>query len=138
MKRIWCRIFGGVLVSIAVFLISCGGMKAAYNKDAAIPVLQKDVLAKLTGRVEISQSLIILERSTPENREASRTYLVEVFNKMGLEGRRHTYRENGENVYCLLSATEPSNEYIILGAHFDSVRDCPGANDNATGVAVVW
>ncbi len=28
-----------------------------------------------------------------------------------------------------------SNEIIVVGAHYDSVLHCPGANDNATGVA---
>ena len=27
---------------------------------------------------------------------------------------------------------------IILGAHFDSVQGTPGADDNASGVAVLW
>jgi Zn-dependent M28 family amino/carboxypeptidase len=30
-----------------------------------------------------------------------------------------------------------TNEILIVGAHYDSVFGCPGANDNATGVAAV-
>ncbi len=36
----------------------------------------------------------------------------------------------------ILGKSRP-NEIIILGAHYDSVIGCPGANDNATGVAAI-
>ena len=42
----------------------------------------------------------------------------------------------GANVYTILPATEPSNDYIVTGAHYDSPEDSPGANDNATGCAL--
>src|SRR5262249_26406961 len=36
-----------------------------------------------------------------------------------------------------LASTTAEPETIVVGAHFDSVSRCPGANDNATGVALV-
>ncbi|MGH7801815.1 MAG: M28 family peptidase [Thermodesulfobacteriota bacterium] len=36
----------------------------------------------------------------------------------------------------ILGKSQP-DEIIILGAHYDSVIGCPGANDNATGVAAI-
>lgn len=30
-----------------------------------------------------------------------------------------------------------SDEIIVVGAHYDTVSDCPGANDNATGMAAM-
>lgn len=37
-----------------------------------------------------------------------------------------------------LEATIPgSSEIVLVGAHYDSVQGCPGANDNATGVAAM-
>ncbi|MCP4725422.1 MAG: Zn-dependent exopeptidase M28, partial [bacterium] len=41
-------------------------------------------------------------------------------------------------IYAVLRSTVPSEEYIIIGAHYDSVRDCPGANDNGSGVVFVY
>jgi len=35
------------------------------------------------------------------------------------------------------SLAGPSNETVVLGAHYDSVAEGPGANDNASGVATV-
>ena len=43
----------------------------------------------------------------------------------------------GSNVYGILKASTPSTANIIVGAHFDTVPGSPGANDNATGVALV-
>ena len=56
---------------------------------------------------------------------------------LGLDVQRHSYRENGENVWALLPATSESDEYIVLGAHFDTANRSPGASDNATGCATV-
>ncbi len=34
----------------------------------------------------------------------------------------------------ILGSTHP-NQIVVVGAHYDSVKGCPGANDNASGVA---
>ncbi|MCA9695674.1 MAG: M28 family peptidase, partial [Myxococcales bacterium] len=41
------------------------------------------------------------------------------------------------NVVATLEATTPSDEYIIVGAHYDTVWGSPGAVDNGSGVAIV-
>ena len=47
------------------------------------------------------------------------------------------YGTNAENIYAILEATEENDEYIVLGAHYDTVPNCPGADDNASGIALV-
>src|SRR5262249_54954487 len=44
---------------------------------------------------------------------------------------------NGFNVIGELPGTDPSGEYVLLGAHLDSVGTGSGATDNAAGVAVM-
>jgi Zn-dependent M28 family amino/carboxypeptidase len=39
------------------------------------------------------------------------------------------------NVDATLTGTDPSAGIVVVGAHYDSVSGCPGANDNGTGVA---
>lgn len=46
----------------------------------------------------------------------------------------HPYK--GTNVYTILPAKLPTEEYVILGAHYDSKSNCPGAVDNATGTVM--
>ncbi len=41
------------------------------------------------------------------------------------------------NLHIELSGGERREEIVVLGAHYDSVVGCPGANDNGTGVAAL-
>jgi Zn-dependent M28 family amino/carboxypeptidase len=41
------------------------------------------------------------------------------------------------NIEAELQGTSHPDEIIVVGGHYDSVRGCPGANDNATGTAAV-
>jgi hypothetical protein len=41
------------------------------------------------------------------------------------------------NLVAELPGASRADEIIVVGAHYDSVPGCPGANDNATGVAAV-
>jgi Zn-dependent M28 family amino/carboxypeptidase len=55
---------------------------------------------------------------------------------LGWTPQLHTYT-TGANVHATIPATMGNGPEIIVGAHFDSVVGSPGANDNASGVAVV-
>jgi hypothetical protein len=58
----------------------------------------------------------------------------------GLAVTRHGYRANGRpstNVVAERPGAERAAEIVVVGAHYDSVPACPGANDNASGVAVL-
>jgi Zn-dependent M28 family amino/carboxypeptidase len=41
------------------------------------------------------------------------------------------------NVEAVLEGTARAAEIVVVGAHYDTVVGCPGANDNATGVAAM-
>jgi hypothetical protein len=41
------------------------------------------------------------------------------------------------NVHAEVPGHERADEIVVLGAHYDSVVGCPGANDNASGVAAL-
>jgi hypothetical protein len=76
-------------------------------------------------------------RGLPGERERARAYLEGELRAMGWEPKRHTY-ETGENVHATIPATASTpGALVVVGAHFDSVPNSPGANDNASGVAVV-
>ncbi len=75
-------------------------------------------------------------RATTAQRDAARAYLMGELTAMGWTARLHSYA-GGANVAATIPATTGSANEIILGAHFDTVAGSPGANDNASGVAVV-
>jgi Zn-dependent M28 family amino/carboxypeptidase len=72
------------------------------------------------------------------NRALAADYLETLWDELGLEPERHAYDEGGTNIYARLPATTTSTRYFVVGAHYDSVPQSPGANDNATGVAFVY
>jgi Zn-dependent M28 family amino/carboxypeptidase len=41
------------------------------------------------------------------------------------------------NIEATIPGTAKPNEIVVIGAHYDSVRGCVGANDNASGTAAV-
>ncbi|MFC1553330.1 M28 family metallopeptidase [candidate division KSB1 bacterium] len=121
---------------VILLFLNCTASTDTVSSDE-IMALQKDVLSRLTGNSEILPGLTISERFTPENKMASLDYLGQVFKDIGLVPQRHQYSGTGTNMFAILNSTNSSTEYVLLGAHFDSISDCPGANDNASGVALV-
>ena len=58
----------------------------------------------------------------------------------GYAVEREVYRVGGavcENVWAERAGTDAGSAAIVVGAHYDTVAGCPGANDNGTGVAAV-
>jgi Zn-dependent M28 family amino/carboxypeptidase len=58
----------------------------------------------------------------------------------GYVTRRQTYEVSRlpvSNVEGTSPGRTRASEIVVLGAHYDSVTGCPGANDNATGVAAM-
>lgn len=47
------------------------------------------------------------------------------------------YEVHSENLEITLGGTPQPSQIIVVGAHYDSVRGSPGANDNASGVAAL-
>jgi hypothetical protein len=70
------------------------------------------------------------------DRNAARTYLMGELSAQGWQPSLHAYA-TGANVIATIPATMGSGKTIVVGAHFDTVSGSPGANDNASGTAVV-
>lgn len=101
---------------------------------------QQAIVAALSGADEISPGVQLSDRSSVANRLAVRKYLEATFSLLGLTTTPHNYG-TGENAFARLAATNNSGvsaPALVLGAHFDSVSRSPGANDNATGIAMVY
>lgn len=69
---------------------------------------------------------------------AAADYIRAVLAGSGYDVRRHRYEVAGstcENLEVEVRGTNRPQDILLIGAHYDSVHGCPGANDNATGVA---
>ena len=67
-------------------------------------------------------------------------FIEESFRKSGLESKRQEYRAAGHmfaNIDVEIPGREKPQEIVVIGAHYDTERGSPGADDNASGVAVL-
>ena len=156
------RVFALVLTAIAA--VGCGrpsetcGPLAPPPPASATPAPldQAALVAALSGSRPAGDTLLT-NRFDPASRRAAATYLAAVTAGLGLDVRVHEYdlrlgddgeRYCGANVYATVPATvDRAGAHVVLGAHYDSRARgygdrrlpaglMPGANDNATGVAL--
>ena len=78
--------------------------------------------------------------SIPGSLVRTANYIHSVFEDAGLAVREQNYQYRDQRVTNVL-ATTPGNinasAYYVIGAHYDTVASTPGADDNASAVAVM-
>ena len=96
------------------------------------------IQANLTNHLRFL-SVTLGDRSIcrPGNLKAAEDYVLQNFAAMGYAPRRQTFIYMKEEVGNIIAGDENPGGYYILGAHYDTVADTPGADDNASGVAVL-
>lgn len=67
---------------------------------------------------------------------ASADYCESVLRAEGFQVEVDEY-STGRNIVGTLTGSARPNEHVVLGAHYDHIANCNGADDNATGVAGV-
>jgi Zn-dependent M28 family amino/carboxypeptidase len=101
----------------------------------------RDPAARLAAHVEMLAGTIgerHLWRPSALYRAAD--YIKATFADAGYTPAAQGYDVHGirvENIEAVLAGTTRASEALVVGAHYDTVRGCPGANDNGTGVAAV-
>ena len=79
-------------------------------------------------------------QSSPEALKAAGRYILESFEGFGLEAGAESFAFRGasyDNIVAIKEGEDPSAPRVLIGAHYDSVRGTPGADDNASGVAAL-
>ena len=138
------------------------GMVAINNKVAKLPVMKRDFptvteedvrvrefmdqvsIENLTSTVEYLQAYESRYYNS-ENAYDAANWILGNFDEMGvLETEQFPVEFYGNpsapNVIAIQYGTKYPDEYVVCGSHFDSYSYsgmCPGADDNATGVAAV-
>ncbi|MEL7038329.1 MAG: M28 family peptidase [Cyanobacteria bacterium J06592_8] len=79
---------------------------------------------------------IVGERYTEYYREFTRNYLVEQLQNFGFYPSFQTF-ENGINIVAKRPQDEPQTPTVLIAAHYDTVANSPGADDNGSGIAVL-
>ena len=71
---------------------------------------------------------------------AAERWIIERLSAEGVQARRDEVDLGGvkvANVEATFLGTKIPEDIIVVGAHYDTVRNSPGANDNASGVALL-
>jgi len=84
-------------------------------------------------------SVTIGDRSVlrPLSLRAAEDYLFKQFTQVGWAPQRQSFEYLGLEVSNIIAGDESPDGYFILGAHYDTVAGTPGADDNASAVAVL-
>lgn len=114
---------------------------------------QYKIISILSGNESIGNNEVYLKsRTTNKERKITREYLSHILIELGLSPIEHNYKEpndnplidlllspfKGTNLYAVLPSTINLEEFLVIGAHYDTARACPGANDNASAIAVIY
>ncbi|TVQ19827.1 MAG: M20/M25/M40 family metallo-hydrolase [Leptolyngbya sp. DLM2.Bin15] len=70
------------------------------------------------------------------DRQQALDYLEQSLTESGWQTERLPFAE-GVNLVAHLGSPPPGGDRLLLGAHYDTVAQSPGADDNASGIAVV-
>jgi Zn-dependent M28 family amino/carboxypeptidase len=99
---------------------------------------REEIRANLTAHLQYL-SVTLGDRSVyqPGNLKQAEDYVFRAFQEMGHAPRRQTFSYQGREVSNVIAGEQAPGGYYILGAHFDTVAGTPGADDNASGVAVL-
>jgi hypothetical protein len=145
-RRAWIRL--GLLVGVPSLVVLLGGawMISMPGESHAGPLppltdAETDLSTRLRAHVE-KLAREIGERNvwTPDELEAAAAYVEAQWRALGHEPESQEYELRGvtvRNVEIEVAGTSAPDEIVLVGAHYDSVMGCPGANDNGTGVAAL-
>lgn len=125
--------------------------EALSYDDALIPFiandkpvnLQKMVTCVSRRRLQEDVESVIGVRNRQDaqaltNLECVRRYIEAEFEEMSVESRRQKASRDGltvENVIGRIVGTHYPDSVIVVGAHMDSEKSSPGADDNGSGIA---
>ena len=95
-----------------------------------------DALRRHVGRLTVEIGERTVQR--PPGLALAADYIRDVFERAGLEVRRQAYDYHGHQVANLIATLGGgASDYYLVGAHYDTVPGTPGADDNASAVAVL-
>ncbi|HEX2136094.1 MAG TPA: M28 family peptidase [Microvirga sp.] len=127
-------------VAAVLWMTAVPGRSHAGPLPALTPD-QRELAARLRGHVEAIASRPH-NLGYPEELEQAALYLEAVLAGMGYEVHRQPFRAGGQEVRNIEVVVEPAASVpapatVVVGAHYDSYFQAPGANDNGSGAAGV-
>lgn len=139
------------IITALVVSVALGSCAVALNKCVVMPGKSfagpRPAAAEELKQIEaalrkdlITLSVDIGERSnaTPEKLAESANFIQEAMKETGCAVALQKFGwQDSDYVNLELTVPGQSPDLIVIGAHYDSVIGCPGANDNGTGVVAL-
>ena len=76
------------------------------------------------------------QRYSSVERQRTRTYITNELRKLGWNPKLERFPQ-GVNIFAERKGTQETTGAILIAAHYDTVFKSPGADDNASGIAVI-
>jgi hypothetical protein len=126
----WIVVVLLILAAIAGLLGYMTAMPGRSYSQPLPPLSGEDRALSLRLRLHVA-TLAANERNT--DLESAAGYIEAAFTRVGLAPQSHYFKSAGRRVRNI----EAGSGSIVVGAHYDTVPGSPGADDNASGVAVL-
>ncbi len=101
------------------------------------PLIAFALMTRLQSHVE-TLATVIGGRIASTGLERAATYIEQELRSYGYSPRRQTFFAAGHtfsNIEAEISGVQYPDEILVVGAHYDTAGNLPGANDNGSGVA---
>lgn len=142
-RRVLAWIFAPLGLALSAAWFTFAAMPGCSHRGALPPLTESEREAAERLRATVTELCARGERNL--DHPAAVTAAIEVIARelarTGAAVQRETFvmgaRGEAVNVYVDLRGTSAAEELVIVGAHYDSAHDSPGANDNASGVAAL-
>ncbi|MDF5715930.1 MAG: M20/M25/M40 family metallo-hydrolase [Rhizonema sp. NSF051] len=115
----------------------------SVKKEAKTPVSESQSHARNADISQVSAENLFAHiqklyftRYTPVERSRTRAYITTELKKLGWKPKLEKFSD-GINIIAEQPGTEKAAGTIIVAAHYDTIIISPGADDNASGVAVL-
>jgi aminopeptidase YwaD len=120
------------LVFVLALVLAFGPAGATVAEDIAS--FERD--QAMTHVRKLARKIGVRVRGTKKERRASK-YIAGVFESYGYDVKIQKFPVDGKKSRNVVATWPGGMNYpIVIGGHMDSVPGAPGANDNASGVAV--
>jgi hypothetical protein len=134
------EIYGKLSLRIGLLLMAGALLvgESFPHPDSGDNMHKQEIRRQLTRHLQYL-SVELGERSIfrPANLKAAEDYLIREFESLGYPVRRQAFICQRVEVANVIAGNVDPRGYYLLGAHFDTVAGAPGADDNASGVAVL-
>ncbi len=131
-----------ILAGIVIFIFSCVSMpgESLSSPLGQLDQAQKESAENMKIHVwQLAEEIGERHYGVPKSYSKAVEYISEAFKKNGLTPYLEEFGDKSQyrNIIAEHYGTTLPDEVIVIGAHYDTVWITPGADDNASGIALM-